>query len=200
VLRAAVDEYRRLAQRYAAWWPPPTIVAAQGARAPEDIAAAALKQLRSWAADADPVIGRLQILEHERAELELLEPLLTAARAELPDLHTFTQAGPVLASRAYLLAGESYEWEVPPSVILQSVRVGERSYLLAVGPADQIAVFDEMLSAHKARRLVLPPVLPAQPVEAMDWCRARAEQISGELRRCDPGGAASKAWGGCCAR
>jgi V/A-type H+-transporting ATPase subunit I len=182
VLRAAVDEYRRLAQRYAAWWPPPTIVAAQGARAPEDIAAAALKQLRSWAADADPVIGRLQILEHERAELELLEPLLTAARAELPDLHTFTQAGPVLASRAYLLAGESYEWEVPPSVILQSVRVGERSYLLAVGPADQIAVFDEMLSAHKARRLVLPPVLPAQPVEAMDWCRARAEQISGELR------------------
>jgi V/A-type H+-transporting ATPase subunit I len=182
VLRAAVDEYRRLAERYAAWWPPPTSVAAQGVRAPEDIAAAALKQLHSWAADADPVIGRLQILEHERAELELLGPLLSAARADLPDLHAFTRAGPVLASRAYLLAGESYEWEVPPSVILQSVRAGERSYLLAVGPAEQIAVLDDRLSAHKARRLVLPSALPAQGAAAMDWCRARTEQISGELR------------------
>ncbi len=182
VLRAAVDEFRRLAQRYEAWWPPPMAIATQGARAPEDIVAAALAQLRSWAADADPVIGRLQILEHERMELELLEPLLSATHEDLPDLHAFVQAGPVLASRAYLLASESYEWEVPPSVILQSVRAGERSYLLAVGPAEQIAVFDEMLSAHKARRLVLPEGLPAQPAEAMNWCRARADRISGELR------------------
>jgi V/A-type H+-transporting ATPase subunit I len=182
VLRAAVDEYKRLAQRYGEWWPPPAVAPPQGARAPEDIAAAALKQLRSWAAEADPVIGHLQILEHERSELELLEPLLSATHAELPDLRAFTQAGPVLASRAYLLAGERYEWEVPPSVLLQSIRASERSYLLALGPFEQIAVFDDTVSAHKARRLVFPPALPAHGAAALAWCRARTEQISGELR------------------
>ena len=86
-LRAAVDEYRRLAQRYGEYWPPPAVAAAQGAREPEEIPDAALKQLRSWAIDADPVIDRLQKLTHERAELELLEPLLSATDSDLPDLH-----------------------------------------------------------------------------------------------------------------
>ncbi len=186
MLRTAVDEYKHLAQRYGEFWPPAAVAVPQGAREPEEIPAAARRQLRSWAIDADPVIDRLQMLERERAELELLQPLLSATDTDLPNLHLFTQAGPVLATRAYLLGGDSYEWEVPPSVILQFIRRGDRRYVLAVGPAEQIAVLDDTLSAHtakrQARRLVLPPDLPAGGAAAEAWCRARMEQISADLR------------------
>ena len=180
VLRAAVDEYKRLAQRYAEFWPPPSAAMVQGAREPEEIPAAALTRLRAWAAAADPVIDRLQKLAHERAELQLLERLLSAAGDELPDLHIFAQAGPILASRAYLLAAEPRALDVPPSVLVQNIPDRERSYLLAVGPAEQIAVFDDTLSAHKARRFALPPELPAGREAAHAFTCARIGEITNE--------------------
>jgi V/A-type H+-transporting ATPase subunit I len=184
-LRAAVDEYKRLGQRYGEFWPPAAGAPVQGARQPEAIPAAALEQLKAWAADADPIIQRLQQLTQERAALELLEPLLSAADSDLPDLHLFSQAGPILASRAYLLTAGQHVEEVPPSVIVQPVRAGELSYLLAVGPTQQIAVFDETLTAHNARRLTLPPGLPAQREAARAVSRARIDQIITELGRLD---------------
>jgi V/A-type H+-transporting ATPase subunit I len=181
LLRAALDEYKRLGQRYGEFWPPAAGAPVQGAREPEAIPAAALGQLKAWAADADPIIERLQQLTQERAALELLEPLLSAADSDLPDLHIFTRAGPILASRAYLLTAGQHVEEVPPSVIVLPVRAGEFSYLLAVGPTQQIAVFDETLTAHNARRLTLPPGLPAQREAARAASRARIEQITTEL-------------------
>ena len=86
--------------------PPPRRCNARGSR--EEIPGAALEQLKSWAAAADPIVDRLQQLAHERAELELIEPLLSAADGDLPNLQRFTQAGPILASRAYLLAAEPH--------------------------------------------------------------------------------------------
>jgi len=183
-LRAAADEYKRLAQRYREFWPAEG-AASQDAREPEDIPAAALKRMRAWAVEADPVIDRLQRLAQESAELERLQPLLSADESVLPDLSWFTQAGPVLASRAYLLAGLPRDWQVPPSVIVQHFRHGESSYLLAVGPAEQIAEFDETLSALKARRLLLPAALPARREAAQAYCRARIDQISDEVHSLD---------------
>jgi len=159
VLRTAVDEYKRLAQRYREFWPPADGVAAQCTREPEEIPAAALRQLRAWAAEADPVIDRLQMLAQERAELERLQPLLAVTAGVLPNLHLFSLAGPILNSRAYLLAAEPRDWGLPSSVIVQHFRHGDSSYVLAIGPADQIAAFDETLGAYKARRLVLPAAL-----------------------------------------
>ena len=122
----------------------------------------------------------MQRLAQESAELKRLQPLLSATHSVLPDLSLFTQAGPVLASRAYLLAGGPRAWEVPPSVIVQHFRHGDSSYVLAVGPAEQIAAFDETLSTYKARRLALPAALPAQREAAQAYCRSRIEQISEE--------------------
>ncbi len=181
VLRAAVDEYKRLTQQYLEFWPAAEGATSQDAREPEDIPAAALKQLRSWALEADPVIDSLQRLAQESTELERLQPLLLATDSVLPDLSLLTQAGPVLASRVYLLAQGALSWEVPPSVIMQHFRSGDSSYVLAVGPAEQIAAFDETLSAQKARRLVLPTALPVQREAAQAYCRSRIEQIGDEV-------------------
>ena len=184
-LRAAVDEYKRLAQRYAQFWPQASSAADQRARAPEEIPTAALKQLRSWAADADPIIDRLQKLARERAELQLAQALLSEQGSGLPDLHLFAQAGPILASRAYLLESAPGELAVPASVLAQNISCGERTYILAVGPADQIAAFDDILSAHKARRFALPPGLPADREAAHAFTGARIEEIIAESRDLD---------------
>ena len=184
-LRASVDEYKRLAQRYGQFWPVPSRGATQRARETEQIPAAALEQLRSWAADADPIIDRLQKLARERAELMLVEQLLSEPGGELPDLHLFAQAGPVLASRVYMLESPPKELAVPVSVLVQQARRGDRTYILGAGPAEQIAAFDSTLSAHKARQVALPGNLPADRASAHALVAALVEQITDESRGLD---------------
>ncbi len=179
-LRAAVDEYKRLARRYAHYWPPPSRTPAQRACEPEAIASAALERVRSWSADADPLIDRLQTLAHERSDLQLLERLLSQSVGGLPDLQSFAQAGPVLASRAYLLPSSPGALAVPPAVLAQTIACGDDRYVLAVGPAEQIAVFDDTLAARKARQILLPAGLPAKRGAALEHTRARLAAVAQE--------------------
>ncbi len=179
-LRGAVDEYKRSARRYGEYWPQPSRQLAQRAREPQEIAAAALRQLRSWAADADPLIERLQKLAHERSELQLLERLLSQPGGELPDLKLFAQAGPVLASRAYVLPGAPRALGVPPSVLAQTITRGEENYMLAVGPVEQIAVLDDTLGVRKARRFMLPSGLPAERNAAQTYTATRSAATAAE--------------------
>ena len=187
-LRAALDEYRRLAQRYAQYWPAPVDASARPEqhRAPEELAEAALRQLRTWVATAEPLVERLRQLAFERAELVPLEQLLSEPELALPDLALFAAAGPVLASRAYTLAPETGALAVPPSVLVERVDGGPRSFLLALGIKEQISAFDDHLSALRARRISLPRELPAGPAAALQWITSREEAIdeeSGRLQR-----------------
>lgn len=176
-LRATVDEYRRLAQRYATYWPSASQPLAEDRGEPQEIASAALKQLRAWAAGADSLIINLQRLAHERSELELLQPLLSQPDAALPNLNLFGRPGPLLASRIYLLASESGALGIPPAVLAQRIDSGERRFLLAVGPHGHIDALDEGMNALNARRLELPDTLPADRDAALASMQARTEEI-----------------------
>jgi len=184
-LRAALDEYRQLAQRYAQFWPAPVDANAgpKQHRAPEQLADAALKQLRAWAATAEPLVERLRRLAFERAELVPLGQLLSRPELPLPDLALFTAAGPVLASRAYTLAPETGALAVPPSVLVERVEGGASSFLLALGIKEQISAFDDHLSALRARRISLPPELPARRAAALEWIASRAKALDEESGR-----------------
>jgi hypothetical protein len=59
-LRTALDEYGRLTQRYARYWPNSLPDSAEPREEVEAISAAALEHLRAWAAAADPLIIQLQ--------------------------------------------------------------------------------------------------------------------------------------------
>ncbi len=184
-LRAALDEYRQLAQSYGAYWPPPAAAPLDTARELEQIPRAALEQLHVWAAAADPLITRLQQLGSERGELALLHGLLSARSAQLPNLALFAQSGPVLARRAYLLAEGSGELAVPPGVLVERIPADARTYLLAVGPEERIGALDEDLIAREARRIVLPAQLPAEPQAGLAMIEARTLELTredGELR------------------
>jgi len=168
-LRTALDEYGRLTQRYASYWPGSPISAADAEPREEieAISAAALEHLHAWAAAADPLIAQLQKLQHERIELAYLERLFSQAPAPLPAFNLLFNAGPVLAGRIYLLeigTGLGFGTAgltLPASVLAQRIDCVEHSYLLAVGPSEQIGTLDGVLNALKARRLEFPPALGA---------------------------------------
>jgi V/A-type H+/Na+-transporting ATPase subunit I len=155
-LKSALDEHGRLAQRYASYWPNPTVSPAEPHAEPEAISAAALEHLHAWAVAADPLIAELQKLQHERTELAYLERLLLQSRAPLPRFNLLFNAGPVLAGRIYLLEPKAGALTLPAAVLAQRIDGIERSYLLAVGPSGQIQALDAGLNAPKARRLELP--------------------------------------------
>ncbi len=184
-LRAVLDEYRQLAQRYAQYWPPASDAKArlQQHRPPEQLAEAALGRLRAWAAEAEPRVERLRQLAFEGAELAPLGELLSRPGVRLPDLALFSAAGPVLASRAYLLAPETGVLAIPPRVLVERLESGARSFLLALGIKEQISAFDDHLSALKARRLALPAQLPAQRAAALEWIAGRDTAIAEESRK-----------------
>jgi len=160
-LLAALDEHGRLAQRYASYWPSPSLSSAEPHAEPEAISAAALERLHAWATAADPLITELQELQHERAELAYLERLLSQSRAPLPAFNLLFNVGPVLAGRVYLLEPATGVLTLPVSVLAQRIDCVEHSYLLAVGPSGEMQALDEGLNALKARRLRLPLALDA---------------------------------------
>ena len=181
-LRAGLDEYGSLAQRYAHYWPDSLLSSAAPRGEPEAISIAALKHLRAWAAAADPLIAELQKLQHERTELANLERLLSQAPEPLPDFNLLFNAGPVLTGRIYLLPIGA---EIPPvSVLTQRIDCVERSYLLAVGPGEQMEKLDEGLLALKARRLELPlTVSAADGSDTSEQLETRLAQIARETHR-----------------
>jgi V/A-type H+-transporting ATPase subunit I len=184
-LRAALDEYKHLAQRHAQHWPQATDVPSDRVRQPEEIANGALERLRTWAISADPLITQMQQLEYEQSQLELLRGLLSEPDTRLPDLGLLAQAGPILASRVYLLAPATGALGFPPAVLVHRIYRAHGCYLIAVGPKDQIAALDDSLAAVKGRRLDVPQQLPATRDAALERVTLRSEEIAGGLRELD---------------
>ena len=183
VLRAALDEYRQMAQRYAPYWPAPdgaSITAEERHRSPEQLAEAALERLRAWTIAAGPLVERLRQLAYERSELAPLEQLLSQPKLSLPDLARFSTCGPLLASRAYVLPQVTTALAIPASVITERADSGGSSYLLALGAAGEVAALDDQLSALKGRRVALPPQLPPERQAALGWIAARSRSLTDE--------------------
>jgi hypothetical protein len=165
-LRSALDEYGRLAQRYASYWPNPSLGSVEPTAELDMIAADALEHLRAWALAAEPLVAELQKLEHERTEIAYLERLLWQSTAPLPAFNLLVDAGPVLAGRIYLLEPSSGTLILPEEILAQRIDCVGHSYLLAVGPTGQIQTLDEGLNALKARRLVLPATVGGEDPSA----------------------------------
>jgi len=159
-LRAVLDEYGHLLQRYGSYWPPAATAFEPNAE-PDAIAATALGRLHAWAKAADPLITQLQKLQHERTELEYLQRLLSQSQAPLPDLDLLLNVGPPLAGRIYLLDPRAAALALPATLLAQRIDCVAHSYLIALGPQAQIDALDAGLNALQARRLVWPAALAA---------------------------------------
>jgi V/A-type H+-transporting ATPase subunit I len=162
-LRATLTEYETLARRYGHYWPAAVDLRHAAEHDLLEAPRAALERVRVWARAADPLIAELEELAQAEEDTALLAQLQAVSGDSLARLDQVARAGPVLAGRAYLLPEGGPPQAIPPQVLLQRVPLDERLFLLAVGPADEIALLDQALAARKARVIPLPSDLPADP-------------------------------------
>jgi V/A-type H+-transporting ATPase subunit I len=177
-LRTVLDDYETLSRRYAPWWPAAELHKVDAEHAVIEAPQSALRQLREWAVVAEPVVAELEAISVERAELDALTRLCTAAHAALPRLDRLAQAGPVLGSRIYTLPPGTPPLSLPPAVIHQQwmPEGGRESFLLAIGPQEDMAELDAAMSARRAHRIALPADLPEDATAlaaSLDQRRAR---------------------------
>lgn len=166
-LKRVLDDFEALARRFRPWWPAAQPCTVDAGHEMLEAPQAALERLRAWAAVADPYVAELETLEQQRLELESLERLCAAANVALPRLDRLAAAGPVLASRIYALPPGTPALALPPALICQlwAPDTTRESYLLALGPQEEMAELDAALAARKVHRIALPAGLPQDASE-----------------------------------
>jgi V/A-type H+/Na+-transporting ATPase subunit I len=162
-LRTTLAEYETLARRYGHYWPCASDVRHGQQKDLLEAPRESLERVRAWTKAADPLIAELEELAQAAEDTALLAQLQVLSGDGLARLDQVARAGPVLAGRAYLLPEGGPPHALPPNVLLQRVPLDQRWFLLAVGPADEIAALDQALAARKARVIPLPGDLPADP-------------------------------------
>jgi V/A-type H+-transporting ATPase subunit I len=181
-LRATLAEYETLARRYGHYWPGAVDLRHAAEHDLLEAPREALERVRGWARAADPLIAELEELAQSAEDTALLAQLQAVSGDGLARLDQVARAGPVLAGRAYLLPEGGPPQLLPPHVLLQRVPLDERLFLLAVGPADEIATLDQALAARKARVIPLPADLPADPAALRAHLEARRTEIADRAR------------------
>ena len=179
-LRAVLGQYETLARRFGPWWPQPELRRVDPEQAVIEAPHAALAALHAWAGTAEAVVAELEALAVEREELDALARLCTGAPEALPRLDRMAQAGPVLASRVYALPPGTPPLAVPPAVIQQycAPEPQRETFLLAVGPQEDMQELDAATSARKVHRIPLPADLPATTAALLETIAARREALA----------------------
>jgi V/A-type H+-transporting ATPase subunit I len=174
-LKRVLDEFESLARRFRPWWPAALPCTVNAEHALLDAPQAALGKLRAWAIAAEPVVAELEALALERTEIGTLERLSAIAGPALPRLDRMASAGPVLASRIYVLPPDTPALSLPPALIHQlwTPESGRETYLLAVGPGEDMSELDAALAARKVHRVAIPADLPQDPDELRANLRQR---------------------------
>jgi V/A-type H+-transporting ATPase subunit I len=181
-LRTLLAEYETLARRYGHFWPAAAIVHPGPRHALLEAPHAALATVRSWATAADPLIAELESLAQSAEDLGLLGELQQRSGEALTRLDQLARAGPVLAGRVYHMVEGGPPLAVPGNVLLQRVPRDSGLFLLAVGPADEVAALDQAMAARKARGIALPGDLPSEQSAVPGHLAARLASV-GERQR-----------------
>ena len=181
-LRGPLGTYRELRQRYLGYWPAPAYEPTRKDRLMEKRLTAALAALQGWVDRAGPMVTHLEGLRHDRHELHRLAEFLNLVldRRDL-DLAAVANARAPLAGTLLIVAEHA---QVPPlsdQVIQVQVEGGRFRYLMALGPALEIADLAQVLGGREARSVPLPKWLPAAPADALAQVTERIAQIDTDI-------------------
>ena len=179
-LKDRMEEFNRLARRYAAWWPPCEAQAECLPEQPDRILDTALARLHDWERQAEPLVLQIEALTREQNDLTLLAEMLAAAPGTMPDFKLLVAAGPVLASRLFVLPAGSRIRELPANLLSLKISTGSHLFLLAVGPANDIASYATGMAALKGNVVSLPEWLGGDLASAR---RAVSKHLAGASTR-----------------
>ena len=119
----------------------------------------ALDRLRAWAAVGEPVVAELEALALERAELDALERLCaSAASTRYRGSIGWPRQVPCWPAASTCCRPRQPALSLPAALIHQlwTPDPARESYLLAVGPREDMDELDATLAARKVHRVALP--------------------------------------------
>ena len=187
-LKDRMEDFNRLARRYSAYWPPSDVQTECLPQQPDRILEAALQRIHAWEQQAEPLVVRLEAITREQTNLRLLAEMLAAAPETELDFELLVAAGPVLASRLFVLPARSRIRELPASVLTIKISTEAHSFLLAVGPANDIAASATEMAALKGSAMTLPAWLSGdlaaarqQVSDHLDTTETRIKQLQQQL-------------------
>lgn len=188
-LRDPVARYRALADGYSAHWPDPRFEKRCCELPVEAAAAAALRQIERWIAEARPLLDRVSELDAQREALALWRPVATSLTGSGLDPRTLAGAGPVLAGYCLLLPAAAAVTAAADALQAET-RFGDQRALLGLAPRSELPVLREQAGAVGGTLLPFPdfPIDPgADWIGSLDHLTAAAERetrrIGQELRR-----------------
>lgn len=180
LLRSAVDEFRRLSQRYAAFWPEPARTSPQRRTGIEEATREALENLRAWSASAAPQIASLQKLTNERNELQSLRGFVTTHEGPLPNLRALARPGRLLERRLFELGEGASTVVVPNGVLVDFTHSEATTHLLAIGRAGALQQMEQGL--RSARTITVPAEIPSDRDGALTFIDESLRRIESEER------------------
>ena len=181
-LKARMEEYNRLARQYQSYWPPSEAQSDRLPDRPDRILDSALRRIQSWERQASPLVLRLETLFREQADLQLLAEMLAAAPVDTPDFDLLSRAGPILASRLFVLPARSRIRELPATLLHIKVNTNAHQFLLAVGSAGDIESFVTEMAALKGSAMPLPGWLKGDAATAARLVNRHLDETGSEIR------------------
>jgi len=177
-LQRLLRRFDELAERFAAYWPPPETLA----RPLElrHMAQEALSALEAWAAVAAPSIETLRSLEAERAQLALWRQVLAQIGNGALDLAAIAAPRDGLQAALFVFAPE-FTAALPTAVLVLPVKLGGESGVLALGPREALAALAQQVTGAQGRKHKPPTWLRSDARESVAFATRRLETVEESL-------------------
>jgi V/A-type H+-transporting ATPase subunit I len=183
-------QHGELAARYQPYWPSPA--SCRPSPFPEAPVAAlqrCLAALRAWAADAEPLIQSLQRREAEREQLQVWQRVLPALAGDALLSARWTEAGPWLGVRLFVLPPETAADEalaigaLAPEAVAAQVWVDGRAHLLVTGRPEALAAMAHTVAKLRGRVHDVPEWLRAETARDPVTVARRLASIDADVQR-----------------
>jgi V/A-type H+-transporting ATPase subunit I len=182
-LQEHMAEYHNLAQRFRQYWGQYPMQPATLPGVPAQILENALARLRQWVAAAGPLVKHIESLQAETSELLLDEEMLGIDAGSDLDYSLLTAAGPVLATRLFMMPPDYRLPAAPGSLLYCKCYSQQHLFLLATGLPADLEAFRGEIAAQKGRMLTLPAWLHGRRELALGQVRKRLQRIHHESTR-----------------
>ena len=177
-LAELLKAYRSVARSYEGHWPAPRAIPPNSD--PRALLEDDWRRVSEWRKDADPAIARIEALARERVDLDALLDALKPAGDEFPDPSRLAAAGPRVIATLVRLPPHAPLGEAVRSLTMRWEAPGA-TYVLAVGPPDEVRKFASQAPNLKGRVIPLPDWLPSSPSEARAAVAERSDRCATEI-------------------
>lgn len=182
-LQEGLNRYHQLAQSFQAYWPRGRRRAAEPPQRPLERLEQALAIIEHWRDTAEPLIRQIEAIQGEQGQLQLLQELLEALPDSTLNLQRFTQAGPALALRIYVLPLKALLQQQPGNLIILPVSTAEHRFIIALGAAPELTELEQGFLVQRGRRLSLPEWLGSDPQQSLNQLIAQRSANRDKLQR-----------------